>query len=82
MQHHPVTLQRMPTGTHDLGDTLIERIAKGNMGDDAALEEGKGPHALRAIDDLVRHDEIPRLDLLLQGAHGREGDHRPDTDLA
>lgn len=43
------------------------------MSDDSTLEERERPHALGAINDLVRDDEISRLDLLLQTADGGEG---------
>lgn len=52
------------------------------MPDEASFEESPRPDALGAIDDLVRHDEIARSDLLLQAADGGEGDDGADAERA
>jgi len=73
MQPHPLPLQRMPTLPHNLRDTLIKWICKTHMSHHSTLEKCKRPHAFRAVDNLIRHHEVPRLDLFLQGANGAEG---------
>lgn len=52
------------------------------MAHHAALEESERPDALGAVDDLIRHHEIPGLDRLLQAAYGRESDDGADADRA
>jgi hypothetical protein len=64
----------MPTLLHNLRNILIKRICKPHMSHDSALKKRKRPHALRPVDNLVRHHEVARLDLFLQGADGAEGD--------
>ena len=74
MQPHPLPLKRMPTSPHNLGNSFIKRIRKPHVSHDPALKKCKRPHALRPVDNLVRHHKVARLDLFLQGAHGAEGD--------
>ena len=64
------------------GEALVKGIRKTDMADDAALKECKGPDALGAVDDLVGHDKVHGLDLGLQRADGREGDHAPHPDVS
>jgi hypothetical protein len=45
-----------------------------------ALKEGEWANSLCPVDDLVRHDKVSRLDLLLQTAHGGEGDDGAHAD--
>lgn len=52
------------------------------MADNAILKEGKWPDALGAIDNLVRDHKVHWLDLLLQRAHGGEGNDTSDTEMA
>jgi hypothetical protein len=74
MQPHTLAFQRMPTPLHNLSDFRVEGIREPDMAHDAAVEEGEGAHALGAIDDLVRHDEVAGPNVLLQRADGAEGD--------
>lgn len=46
------------------------------MTDYASIEERKRSDSLRAIYDLIRNDEIPRLDMFLKRANSAEGDYR------
>ncbi len=82
MQPHPLPLKTMPAPPHHLRQPLIERIRKPHMPNDASLEERPRPDALRSIDNLIRHDEVPRPDLLLQAADGGEGDDGADAERA
>ena len=77
-----LTLKGMPTSTDNLSDLRIKRIGKPNMANDALLEESEGSDALGSIDNLVWNNEVPRSDLFLQRAYGREGDDGSHTDLA
>lgn len=72
----------MPTPPHDRREPFVKRIGKPHVPDDASLEESPRPHALGAIDDLIRDDEIARSDLLLQAADGGEGDDGADAERA
>ncbi len=73
MQPHAIALQAVPAAAHNGRQALVKRIGKGDVPDDAALEEGPRPHALGAVDDLVGHDEVARPHVRLQAADGREG---------
>lgn len=66
----------------DLRKPLIKRIREANVAHDAALEKGERAHALGTVNDLVRDDKVHGLDLLAQGADGREGDDAADADGA
>lgn len=72
MHPHALALQTVTTPPHNVTNLVVKRIRKANMTHHPLLKEGKWPNALRAIDDLIRHHEIPRLDLLLQTANGTE----------
>jgi hypothetical protein len=82
MQPHPLPLERMPALANQLRQPLVERIPKRDVSDEASLEEGKGADALCAVDDLVGNDEVPRFDLLPQGAHGGKGNDGADAEAA
>ena len=82
MQHDALALHTGSAAADDLGDPLVVGVAEGDVADQAALEEGEGPDALGAVDDLVRDDEVHGLDVLLQGADGREGHDAPHADVA
>jgi hypothetical protein len=56
----------MPALSHDLREALIERVSEAHVAYHSALKKREGPDALRAVDDLVGHDEVARGDLLLQ----------------
>jgi hypothetical protein len=69
-----------PHAAHDLGQARVEGVAEADVADHAALEEGKGPDALCAVDGLVGHHEVARAHVLLQRADGGEGDDGADAD--
>jgi hypothetical protein len=52
------------------------------MGYNATLEEGKWPDAFGPVNNLIRYDEIPGLNGLLQTANGRKGNHRSHAKTA
>jgi hypothetical protein len=74
VQAHAIAFQGVAALAHDLRDSLVEGIREADVADHAALEEGEGADALGAVDDLVRDDEVARLDGFLQRADGAEGD--------
>lgn len=82
MQPDALALQTVPTAPHDLRQPLVERIRKPHVADDACLEKRPRPDAFRPVNDLIRHDEVARSDLLLQAADGGEGDDGADTERA
>lgn len=82
MQNDSIALQAMSAFTDNLGNTLIEGVAEGNVCNNAALEVGPWSETLGAVDDLIRDDEIAGLDLLLQTANGGESNDASDTDRA
>ena len=67
---------------NNLGDSLIEGIAEGNVGDNTALEVGPRANTLGAVNDLVGDDKITGLNFLLKTADGGEGNDAADTDRA
>lgn len=79
MQCNAIAFQTVSARPHHLGDILIKGVAKWNMSHYPRLEKGKRPNTLCAVNDLIWHDKIPRLDGFLQTTHGRKGNHRPDT---
>lgn len=79
MQPHALTRQTVPTSLDNLRETSVKGIGESNMTYHTALEKGKRPHALGAIDDLIRHNKVPRLDLLLQTADRGKRNDGPDT---
>lgn len=52
------------------------------MAHNPSFKERKRSHALGAINNLIRHDKIPRLDNFLQTSHSRKRNHSPDTDAS
>jgi hypothetical protein len=70
------------TCPHNLRNTLVERIAKRNVPDNASLKESERPDTLGAVNDLVWNNEITGLDLLLQAADGGKGNDGADADGA
>lgn len=70
---------------HPLLQEAHELVRKGvaelRVRDDGeAVEEARGAHALRAVDDLRREHEVARADFLAQGPDCREGDDEPDAE--
>ena len=82
MEHDAVALQTVSALPHDLGDTLIEGVSEGDVGDHAALKVGPWPEALGAVDDLVGDDKVARLDFLLETTNSRESNDAPHTNGA
>lgn len=80
MQRDTLTLQAVSTLPHNLGNPLIERIRKRNVGNNTLLKESPRTETLGPVNNLVRHNKVPRLDFLLQTTDGREGDDGTDTD--
>lgn len=74
VQTDALALQRVATAANNLGQARVKGIAEADVAHHAALEEGEGPDALCAVDDLVGHDEVAGLYFLLQRADGGEGD--------
>lgn len=72
----------MSASPNDLGQTLIKRVAKPNVSDHASLEKCEGSHALGAVDDLVRHNEVAGPYLFLQRSDGREGNDSPYANVS
>lgn len=77
MQDHPVALQTVATLPDHIADILVKRVGKRHMQDKALVEEGEGPDALCAIDGLVRHDKVSRLDLFGERARRGKGNDGP-----
>ncbi len=82
MKPHALAFERVPALSDNLRETLIEGIAEADVTHEASFEKGERSDAFGPIDDLVRQQEVARLDLLLQAAHGREGDYRGYADFA
>lgn len=82
MQVHSFALKTVSQLPDDLTQCVIKGISEAHMAHHASLEESERPDALGAIDNLVRHNEIPRLDLLLQTANSRKGNDRPHANGA
>jgi hypothetical protein len=72
----------MPTFPHDDGQSLIKRIAKAYMAHDAAFKESKRPNTLCAINNLIRHNKIPRSNLLLKTSNSRKRNDSTHTNMS
>lgn len=72
MEDNTLSLQAVGALLHHFGELVIEGVRKSDMAYKATLEEGERADSLGPIDDLIRDDEIHGLDLLPQGAYGRE----------
>lgn len=70
MQHDALALQAVSASSHDLGNTLVERVRKANVRDGTALKERPWSDTLGPVEHLVRDDKVAGLDLLLQTADG------------
>lgn len=82
MEHHTIALHVRRTGLDDICQLLVEWVRESNMAYNTTLKEGERPDALGAIDDLVGDHKVHGLNLLLQGAHGGEGNDASDTEVA
>lgn len=80
VQDDTLTLQAVAALPDNLGDTLIEGITEGNVGDNTTLEVGPWANTLGAVNDLIGNHEVAGLDSLLQTANGRESNDAADTD--
>lgn len=72
----------MSASPDNLGNTLVKRIPKRDMSDNALFKKGERANPLGPINHLVRDDKVSRLDLFLQTAHRRESDDCADADGA
>lgn len=79
MQSNSISAEYRSASYDDSRKSFIKRVCKGNMALDASLKERKRSDPLGAIDDLIRDDKVPRLDVLPQTAHCRKGDDGPDA---
>lgn len=82
VEHDAVAFHGRGTLLDDLREARVEGVRETDVADYAALVEGEGPDALGAVDDLVGNDKVHGLDLLAQGADGREGDDGAHADGA
>lgn len=65
MKYHTVALQTMSASPHDLCNILIEGIPEWHVRDNALLKESKWTHTFCSVDDLIRHNKVPWLDMFL-----------------
>lgn len=77
-----LSLHRTGTLLYDSSHLGVKGIRKAHVSHQALLEEGEGADALSAIDNLVRHNEVHRLDVLLQGPDGAEGNDGAHADVS
>jgi hypothetical protein len=82
VQDDAVALHGAGARLDDVGEAGVKGVRKADVADEPALEEGKGAHALCAVNDLVGDDKVHGLDLLLQRADGGKGDDAADADGA
>lgn len=82
MKVHVFTLEAVTKLSHNSTELLVEGVGKANMANHTLLEEGEGTNTLSTVNDLVGHDKVAGLDLLLQTANSREGDDGTDTERA
>lgn len=81
MQSRPLALHGTSAGLDHGCQLGVEGIGEADVADEALLEEGEGPHALCAVDNLVRDDKVHGLDVLLEGADCAEGDDAAHPDV-
>lgn len=81
MEDNAIAIQVLSARLDDLSKAAIERVGKANMSNNAFLKKGKRSNTLCTINDLVREHKVHRLDLLLQGADGSEGDDTTYTNV-
>lgn len=79
VQDDTFALQAVTALTDDLGDTLVEGITEGNVGNNTTLEVGPWADTLGTVNDLIGDNKVARLDGLLQTANGRERNDAADT---
>jgi hypothetical protein len=82
VQDDALALHMSSASLDNIGKTCIKRISEPNVSNHTALEKGEGSDALCAIDGLVREHKVHRLDLLLQGTDGGEGNNRSNADVS
>jgi hypothetical protein len=82
MQHDTISLQTVSARAHNLCYVLIERITEWHMAHNPSFKERKWANTLGAINNLIRHHKIPRLNNFLQTTHSRERNYGPDTDTS
>lgn len=74
MEDDTIAVKVRRAGLDDLGEVLVEGVSKADVADHTTLEEGERANSLGAVDSLIGDDKVHRLDLLLEGADGGEGD--------
>ena len=82
MECDAVSLQRMSALPDDLGQLLIEGVAKANVSNHASLEEGEWSDALCTVDDLVGDNKVARSHFFLERSNGGEGDDGAYADVS
>lgn len=82
MQDDAVALHALGAALHNSGQCCVKGVREPDVADDAALTKGEGADTLGPVDDLVGDDKIHGLDLLLEGAHGREGNDTSHAHVA
>jgi hypothetical protein len=82
VQDDTVTLQAVSAFANNLGDTLIEGVTEGNVGDNTTLEVGPWANTLGAVNDLIGDNKVTGLDSLLETANSGESNDAADTDGA
>ena len=70
---------RLAGGDDGLRDVRAERIGEAHVHDDALAEERAGPR-LGAVEELVGHHDVERLELLAQAADGAGRDDLLDAE--
>lgn len=81
MQSRALALHGAGASLDHGGQLGVEGVGEADVADEALLEEGEGPHALCAVDDLVGDDKVHGLDVLLEGADSAEGDNATHSDV-
>jgi hypothetical protein len=74
MEHDSVAFQTVAALSHHLGQSFVERVSEGDVGDHAGFKEGERSNTLGAVDDLVRDNKVARFHGFLEGADGGKGD--------
>lgn len=75
MEDDTVALHALSTPLNNGSQIRIKGISETNMTNNAALEEGERTDTLGAINDLVGHDKVHRLNILPQRANSGEGNY-------
>lgn len=79
---HILALKAVTKLSHNSTKLLVKGVCKANMANHTLLKESERTNALGTINNLVRHHEVPGLDLLLQTSHRRERNNGSHTQRA